>query len=132
MKYYTGAAWADVPTKALYSTYRGTCHVSYPQAADFDGAGAPCGAVGRPTIIIESPWLTDEGLAFWRAFFATPTETYADIQLMLFDVRTGANNYWAGKLNWPTFASSGVGSTASRTAYRDVRILITDCVELVV
>lgn len=125
----TGGSWVEITAAACTGTWAGSWRVEYPPAIDTAHDGAPCGAVGRPQIVIESTWLTDTGMAFWRAPFAGVTATYASISIEAFDPRTGALSKWLGRLHWPTFSGLGVGATAGQTIYTGVRILITDCVE---
>ncbi len=122
-----GASWEAIPAAALASSYRGTMHVAYPQATEFDGNGIPCGAVGRPKIVIEAPLMTETGFAFWRGKFSTAADTYVAISIESWSPRSGTTTKWAGKLCRPTFASVGVGAATTSTMYRDVRIEIVNC-----
>lgn len=119
-----GVAWEAIPASALAGTYGGTCHVEHPEARDVDGNGLPCGAVGRPQVVLTSPWMTDTGMGFWRTKFASASATYAAISVQVWDPRLGAETKYAGKLHWPTWTSVGQGSTAAKTVYRGVRIVI--------
>lgn len=127
INYWNGGAWAAIPTAALMSTYRGTMHMEYPEVADRDGLGAPCGAVGRPTCIIRSPWMTDTGLDFWRDLFAAATDTYVAFDFECYDYRQDTTTKWTGYLCWPVFGSEGRGAAAASTVYRDVEIRIMQC-----
>lgn len=129
MNYYntTTSTWTAIPDAALASTYRGTVHVEYPQATEYDGNGAPCGAIGRPRIIIEAPIMTDTGFDFWRDLFASATSTYATVKLQPFDERTGTEDKFEGYLERPTHGGISRGSTAALTFYRGVRIVVSSC-----
>ena len=127
MNYHNGASWTAIPSAALASTYRGTVHVEYPRAAEYDGLGAPCGAIGRPKIIIEAPMMTDTGFAFWRDLFASATSVHATVKLEPFDERTGAVTKLQGYLERPTHGGISQGSTAAKTFYRGVRIVVSAC-----
>ena len=124
----TGGSWVAIAAAACTGTYAGGWRVEYPAAADTTHDGQPCGAVGRPQIVIESTWMTDSGMAFWRAPFAGATATYAAISIEAFDARTGTWGKWLGRLHWPTFSGQGAGATAGTTIYTGVRIVISDCV----
>ena len=128
INYKTSGAWTAIPTAALYSTYAGSYHIEYPPAADMTLAGAPCGAFGKPTIVIRAPWLTDTGMDFWRDLFTTGTQ-YVAMSLEVYDARLGAVTRYAGYLMQPRFESVGWGSTASQTMYRNVEIRLTECTE---
>ena len=127
-KYKSGATWFDIPDAAIYGTHGGTWSIEYPPATEIGVDGTPCGAVGRPRIIIRTAWMQETGLAFWRAFFATVDDTYASINIEAWDSRAGATVKWAGNLRWPTWDSVGVGGTDATTIYRNVTIEINECV----
>lgn len=126
-QYKTGGSWTAISDDALAGTWGGTCHVEYPEAVDRDGNGLPCGAVGKPRVVIRTPWMTDTGMGFWRAFFTLSTDTYAAISIEVFDPRTGTDVKLAGYLERPAFASVGRGAAAGSTVYRDVTISIVEC-----
>jgi len=125
--YKTGGTWTAIPAAALWSTYHGTYHVEYPAPTALTLAGLPCAAFGLPSIRIAAPLMADTGMAFWRAFFATTSQLYANISIEGLDIRTGLAGKWAGQLKWPVFSSVSWGSTAAKTMYRDVRIEIINC-----
>lgn len=127
LQYKSGGSWFDIPAAALYSTYSGTCHVEYPPPTALGVDGAPCGATGKPRIVINAPWMTDTGMGFWRAFFASTASAYVAVSIEAWDPRAGSAVKWAGKLKWPTFGSVGVGAAAGSTVYRDVAIEIVEC-----
>jgi len=127
MRYKTGGAWEAVPTAAMYGTHTGSAQVVWPAATGVNGLGEPCAAIGRPEIVIQTAWLQDSGMAFWRAFFGAVTDLDASIEIEIFDPRAGADTMYAGLLHWPTFGSVGRGAGATTTIYRDVRIVISDC-----
>ena len=66
--YSNGGAWTTIPSAAIYGTHPGTYHVEYPPAADYTYAGAPCAAVGLPSVVIRTAWLTDTGMGFWQGY----------------------------------------------------------------
>lgn len=125
MKWKNGTSWETVPSAALYGTYGGTLHVEYPQPEDKDGLGRPCGAVGRPRIVIETPFLTETGMAFWRARFPDTSMTWVGITVEVFDHRAGSTVRYDGLLLRPEF--SGVSMSSSTKIYRNVRIIIAEC-----
>lgn len=127
-RWKTDGAWVEIAAAACTGSYNGGWRVVYPQATEFTGDGTPCGAIGRPEILIELPWLTDTGMAFWRAPFASATSTSASISIEAFNPRTGATEKWLGTLHWPIFSGVGQGAVAGQTQYRGVRIRITGCV----
>lgn len=127
LQYKSGGTWFDIPAAALASTYGGTYHVEYPPPTVAAVDGTPCGATGKPRILIVAKQMSDTGMGFWRAFFATTDDVYVAVSIEAWDSRAGALVKWAGKLKWPTFSSVGVGSTAAKTMYRDVQIEISEC-----
>lgn len=127
LQYKSGGDWFAIPDAALYSTYGGTYHVDYPPPTAVAVDGTPCGATGKPRIVINSAWMTDTGMGFWRAFFSTTEDTYTAVSIEAWDSRAGAWVKWAGNLKWPTFGSVGVGAAAGSTVYRDVQIEIVEC-----
>ena len=127
LRWKNGASWEAISDAALYGTYGGTYHVEYPAATDVAVDGTPCGAVGKPRIIIQIPWLTDTGFDFWRDRFASTTAPSAALSIEAWDPRTGTVVKWAGILQRPTFDGISVGSSAGQTIYRNVRILVSEC-----
>jgi hypothetical protein len=71
-QYWDGAAWQNVPFEAQLGP-RTKLAVVWPEAKDLDGYGQPCGAVGRPDIVLEYDSLSQTGMAFWQSFFADAT-----------------------------------------------------------
>lgn len=125
--YKDGGSWTAITDAALWSTYGGTYHVEYPPARDLDGYGRPCGAFGKPRIVIAASWMNGEGMAFWRGLFVSASDQYASLSIEALNPRTGDTEKWAGLLKWPTFASVSWGATAAKTIYRDVRIEVVEC-----
>jgi hypothetical protein len=126
INYKTSGSWTAIPTAALYSTYAGSYHIEYPPAEDVTLNGIPCGAFGKPTIVIRSPWMTDEGMDFWRDLFTVGAH-YVAMSLEVYDSRLGATTRYAGYLAQPRFESQGWGSTSGKTTYRNVEIRLTEC-----
>ena len=125
--YSLGGGWAAIPNAAIYGTHPGTYHVEYPPAADYTYAGQPCSAVGLPSIVIRTAWLTDTGMAFWQGIFANSAAESAALSIEAFDPRASSVTRWAGTLLRPTWESVGPGATAGTTIYRGVEIRIVNC-----
>ena len=128
IQYWTGAAWAAIPAAALYGTYDGTCAVLYPRPQAYTNSGKPCAAIGAPKIVIETPWMSDAGMNFWRDRIGSTSVEYSVEDFQIWDMRSESDLALCGKLRWPTWASVGHGATAAQTVYRNVRILVTDCI----
>lgn len=121
-----GGTAADVPFYA-WAVEGGASWVDYPQATDLDGMGAPCGAFGRPRIIMRSPWMRGDGVKFWNDLFATSTAESTPIWLKVFSPRGGSWSWWTGILHRPTFGSVTSGAATTNTTYNDVEIIVTEC-----
>ncbi len=121
-----GAAWADVPVGAWPET-DGALFVDHPKAEALDGLGRPCGAYGRPRIVIRSPHMTQTGITFWQGLFASPSDEHVTIWLKAYDPRSGSWSPWSGVLHRPTFDDLAPGAGASNTLYNDVEIIVTEC-----
>jgi hypothetical protein len=126
--YKNAGNWIAIPEEAIWGTYHGTYEVLRPVTTEETGSGVPCGAFGKPRIRISTPRMDDAGMAFWRGFFASVDATSASISIEARDPRTGVTEKWVGLLKWPTYDSVSWGSSAAKTAYRNVRIEITECV----
>lgn len=87
-QYYNGTSWADVPEYA-HPTDEGVLDVTWPPVTDLTLAGKPCGAVGLPKMLFKSPFMTQQGWAFWQAFFSAGEESHV-VKLKLYDTRTSA------------------------------------------
>ena len=120
---YKSGTWQDIPDVA-HPDDQGSISVEYPEAADRDGMGNPCGAVGLPRIVVRSSIMTGTGWNWWQAFFANATALSAAISVTAFDPRTGTWPKWAGTLIRPTAGNVQPGATAARTLYQDVEIVI--------
>jgi hypothetical protein len=124
---YKDGTWKDIPAAALYSTWLGTYHIEYPPAQDVALDGTMAAATGKPRIVIDAPWLTDDGFDFWRDRFATAAAQTASISIECWDPRSGAKVKYAGVMQRPRYDSIGVGSSTSNTVYRNVHIEIWEC-----
>jgi len=119
----SGGTYVDVPAKAYYGTYGGTLEVKYPEAADRDGLGRPCAAIGQPSIIMRSNLMTHDGIAFWEeTLFTGTTATYAELWLKVYDARNSAWTAYHGYLARPKWNRMIVGSGNSTPYYYDVEI----------
>jgi len=122
----SGGTATDVPF-AAWPVEGGALWVDYPQATDLDGVGAPCGAFGRPRIIIRSPWMRGDGVTFWNGLFASVTAESATIWLKVWSPRSGAWSWWTGILHRPTFGNVTSGAATTNTIYNDIEIIVTEC-----
>lgn len=127
LQWKNGASWEAILTAALASTYNGTYHLEYPPAQDTAIDGTQAAATGKPRIVIVAPLMTDTGMAFWRARFASATARTAAISIEAWDPQAGAVAKFAGVLQRPTYDSISVGASAGATIYRNVRIEIWEC-----
>jgi len=127
VNYKTTGSWTAIPTAALAGTYGGSYHIEYPAAEDTTLSGLPCGAFGKPKIIIRSPLISDAGVDFWRDLFAAGALS-ASVSLEVWDDRLGAVTRYVGNLLRPKFESVGWGSTAAKTMYRNFEIVLAECV----
>lgn len=127
VNYKTTGSWTAIPTAALASSYGGTYHIEYPPATDMTLSALPCGAFGKPRIVLHMPWLTDTGYAFWSGLFAAGA-LYVAANLEVYDDRLSAVTRYAGNLQRPKFESVSWGSTAAKTVYHNVEIVLAECV----
>jgi hypothetical protein len=127
-QYWTGAAWANIPDAALGSTHEGgTFVLEYPRANERDGDGDPCGAVGNPRIVMRTPRMTGTGMAHWTGQFGAITDEYATYDQEIYNERDASTDKMTGNLLWPRFSRVFVGSTAAKTMFYDVEIVIENC-----
>jgi hypothetical protein len=127
--------WTDIPSYAFHGTYEGTVELRYPQFTDYDGLGRPCGAVGKPVGIIQSPFMTGCGMGWWNARFDAATCTTSSIVIKLFNPRTtqAGANAWTSCSGWlqrPTYSRvrpGGDNTASANTYYYDVEIRINNC-----
>lgn len=120
---YKSGTWQDVPSYA-HPDGAGSIQVVYPEAADRDGQGNPCGAVGLPHIEIRSPQMRGDGWGWWQAWFGSATALTAAVSVTAYDPRTAAWVKYAGTLLRPTAGGVQPGSSAGNTLYQDVTITI--------
>lgn len=119
---YKNVTWQDVPAYA-HPDKAGSITVVYPEAADRDGLGNPCGAVGLPHIEIRSPQMRGDGWAWWNAWFADANALTASLSVTGYNPRTGAWVKYAGTLLRPT-GQAQPGGSATNTVYTDVTIIV--------
>jgi hypothetical protein len=125
-QYKSGGNWVDVPDYAHPDDTGGTVVVEHPQAAALDGQGYPCGAVGLPRIRIASNLLTGTGWNWYQAFFSDAIALKATITgITAFDPRSGTWKKYTGSM-WRPTGTVVPGSTAARTLYSNVEIIIAD------
>lgn len=127
LQYWNGGAWADYADGSLSGSYQGGMSLDDPLAAARDGDDAPCGAIGLPEIVINCPWMTGTGMAFWQALFASRAAESVAFDTEVYDTRTGTTTKWSGTLLRPTWQTCSIGSTQAKTVYRGVRIVIENC-----
>lgn len=124
---YKSGTWQDVPSYA-HPDYEGSVMVVYPEAAERDGLGNPCGAIGLPHIEIQARLMRGDGWAWWQAFFASSTQLTATLPgITAYDPRTGVWGHYIGTLLRPTVGITQPGGSASNTLCRDVNIVIENC-----
>lgn len=121
-----GGTAIDVPF-AAWPVEGGALWVDYPLVTDLDGLGAPCGAFGRPRIVIRSPWMRGDGITFWHGLFASATAESVPIWLKVWSPRSGSWSWWSGILHRPTFGGVTSGATTTNMIYSDVEIIVTEC-----
>lgn len=122
----SGGTWTDVPVGA-WPEDDGALFLEYPKASELDGLGRPCGAYGRPRIVIKSARMTETGMSFWRGLFASAASEYVTIWLKVYSPRSAAWEAWTGVMHRPSFADLAPGSGAANTLYQNVEIIVTEC-----
>lgn len=120
---YKSGTWQDIPDYA-HPDDEGSVQVLYPEAAERDGLGVPCGAIGLPHIEIAARLMTGTGWNWWHAFFGGATALSVAISVTAYDPRTGAWVKYAGTLLRPSAGAVQPGTGAASTIYRDVTIIV--------
>lgn len=126
-----GGSWTDVPSYAIHGTYAGTVELLFPEAAERDGLGRACAAIGKPWLHYKSGLLTASGMSFWNSFFSSSTATSASLAIKAYNSRSassGSGAWWScsGYMARPKWGRSQPIDTAacSRTWFYDVEFVI--------
>lgn len=124
-RYKSGGMWFDVPDAAHPDDEGGEIALVRPEPTGRDGNGLPCGAVGRPAIIVRSRLMRGDGWNFWNAFFSNDgmLSTTALEGLTALDPRTGQ---WRGCTSGILLRPTGkcrAGASAATTLYEEVEII---------
>lgn len=120
----SGGTWTDVPAAAIEGTYFGMLAVERPAMTNQDGVGAPCAAIGNPRIVIRAGEMTGTGMAHWMGRFTTIETLSVTTWQTAYDPHSATWKGYTGTLFRPTWSAVNIGSTAAKTYYRDVEIII--------
>ena len=100
--------------------------VQYPEPTGLTGQGAPCGAVGRPRLVLEFSRLNRTAWDWYMAFVGTATS--ATVTLQAFNAHksggAGWQNYSSAIMHRPTASGNTAGG-----AMTGVKIVFTELVE---
>ena len=128
-KYKTsaGGAWQSVPQHARQGTAtQAACVVVWPRPTAMTPSGRPCGAVGKPQIVIRSNAMSGQGVGWWDALLGGAQSV--QFWMSAFNPRTNGWESYTGYLQRPQVGGDGAITTDNKTVYTEVLILLTECV----
>ncbi len=101
--------------------------VQFPKPTRSNGYNQPAGIVGLPFVVFGREKISEAGVTFYNALFASSTAEYARVKAQLYNPRTQAWEIYTGTLWRPEFKESVSGMAY---AFKDFRATVVDLVKI--
>lgn len=118
---------AEPPLAAWPTTYAAP-YVQFPKPTRANGYNRPAGIVGLPFCVFGRERISQTGLAYYNALFASGDAEYARVKARLYNSRTQTWNIYIGTLWRPEFRESASGMAYG---FREFKATIVDLVKIV-